>query len=187
VTHMFCSDPPEHYNLYALPVGTMVAGYGLISALGGQNVAPALSLASGALCIGGIAGLSSQSTARMGNVLGMSGVALGITSVLGSMTMTPTVGMQVAALMGTGGAVGYRIAKQVGPTELPQLVAAFHSLVGLAAVGTAVGDYAAFLGDPSSHHMDGVRAGGIYLATFIGGVTATVRDCFCDASCVMLG
>jgi len=46
--------------------------------------------------------------------------------------------------------------------------------VGLAAVGTAVGDYAAFCLDGGAHHaMDGVRAGGIYLATFIGGVTAT--------------
>jgi NAD(P) transhydrogenase len=166
-------DPEEHYNLYTLPVATMIGGYGLVSAMGGQNVGPALSMASGLLCIGGIAGLSSQETARMGNVLGMSGVALGVTSVLGTMPMDGGVGVQVAGLMGTGGAVGYTIAQKVGPTELPQLVAAFHSLVGLAAVGTAVGDYAAFLAEPDGHAMDAVRAGGIYLATFIGGVTAT--------------
>jgi len=52
-----CSlDPPEYYNLYALPVGTMIGGYALTSAMGGVNLGPALSLASGVLCIGGIAG-----------------------------------------------------------------------------------------------------------------------------------
>jgi len=167
------TDAPEHYGYYALPVGSMVAGAALTGMAGGGNLAPALSLASGVLCIGGIAGLSSQSTARMGNVLGQSGVALGISSVLGTMPMDGGTGAQVAALMGTGGAVGYSIAKKVSPTELPQLVAAFHSLVGVAAVATAVGDYASFLSDPTHHAMDGVRAGAIYLATFIGGVTAT--------------
>jgi NAD(P) transhydrogenase len=166
-------DPEEHYGLYAIPVGGMIGGYALGTALGVANLAPALSLASGVLCVGGIAGLASQKTARMGNVLGMSGVALGIASVLGTMPADAATAAQVAALMGGGGAIGYQIAQKVGPTELPQLVAAFHSLVGLAAVGTAVGDYAGFLADPTLHAMDGVRSGAILLATFIGGVTAT--------------
>jgi len=167
-------DPEEHYELYALPLATMVGGYALTSGLmGGPNLGPALSLTSGVLCIGGIAGLSSQQTARMGNVLGMSGVGLGVSSVLGTMPMDPATAVQVVGLMGGGGAVGYGIASKVGPTELPQLVAAFHSLVGIAAVGTAIGDYAGYLADPGHHAMDGVRAGAIYLATFIGGVTAT--------------
>ena len=85
----------------------------------------------------------------MGNVLGMSGVAFGVSSVLGTMPLDSTM-LQIGGLFGVGGAAGYQIAQKVGPTELPQLVAAFHSLVGLAAVGTAVGDYAAFLADPGT-------------------------------------
>jgi len=55
-------------------------------------------------------------------------------------------------------------------TSLPQAVAAFHSLVGFAAVGTAIGDYTAHAG---SDHLDGVHLAGIALANAIGGVTAT--------------
>lgn len=57
--------------------------------------------------------LSSQKTARMGNVLGMSGVALGVSSVVGTMPLDAGTAVQVAGLMGTGGAVGYGIAQKV--------------------------------------------------------------------------
>jgi NAD(P) transhydrogenase len=142
-------DPEEHYGLYAIPAGAMLTGLGTGCAAGMEHVPAAVAVASGVCCIGGIAGLSSQETARMGNVLGMSGVAFGVSSVLGTMPLDSTM-LQVGGLFGVGGAAGYQIAQKVGPTELPQLVAAFHSLVGLAAVGTAVGDYAAFLADPGT-------------------------------------
>eukprot|EP00957_Ditylum_brightwellii_P064334 4882417-Ditylum_brightwellii.AAC.1 len=84
---------------------------------------------SGLLCIGGIGGLSSQSTARLGAASGQAGVALGIASTLGH--LSPTMGQtaSMAGMMAAGGAVGHYIGHRVEPTSLPQTVAAFHSLV----------------------------------------------------------
>jgi len=73
--------------------------------------------------------------------------------------------------MEVGGGIGAVIAKRMAITDLPQLVAAFHSLVGLAAVTTAFSDYINNMGDPS--HLDSVHRSALYLATFIGGVTLT--------------
>jgi NAD(P) transhydrogenase len=60
------------------------------------------------------------------------------------------------------------VASGVGPTELPQTVAAFHSLVGIAAMTGAAGE---FLGNSGSLEIGTLSA--IYLATLIGGITAT--------------
>ena len=107
----------------------------------------------------------------MGNTLGMIGVSAGVVSAFAN--TAPAVMPQLAGALVGGGALGYAIQSKVGPSELPQTVAAFHSLVGLAAVGTAVGDYGTFLADPAAHQMDAVHSTGIYLADFIGGVTFT--------------
>jgi NAD(P) transhydrogenase len=76
---------------------------------------------------------------------------------------------QVGLLGGLGAGIGSVLASGVGPTELPQTVAAFHSLVGLAAMAGASGE---FLGS-GHHHLDLGTMTAIYLATFIGGITAT--------------
>ena len=108
----------------------------------------------------------------MGNVSGMCGVSFGLAATIGSLDWNASQYVQLAGVLGSGGALGYGIAKKVDPTSLPQTVAAFHSLVGLAAVFTGVGDYLAH----SAHGpelLDGVRLTSIALASVIGGVTAT--------------
>ena len=75
--------------------------------------------------------------------------------------------IQLGGVLGGGGALGYMIAQRVDPTSLPQTVAAFHSLVGLAAVFTGAGD---FLAHSATHPetLDGLRTSAISLATVIG-------------------
>jgi len=75
-------------------------------------------------------------------------------------------------VLGGGGGLGYMIAQRVDPTSLPQTVAAFHSLVGLAAVFTGMGDFLEHtFHNPAA--LDGLRTTSIALASVIGGVTAT--------------
>ena len=81
-------------------------------------------------------GLSHPETARKGLTFGMSGMALAIVTTL----MLPVVASYTWIILGiaVGGSIGTVIAKKIDMTALPQLVAAFHSLVGLAAVFVAV-------------------------------------------------
>lgn len=128
-------------------------------------------IASAVCCIAAIAGLANQETARTGNILGIAGVAFGLSATAADMSLagaTVPVFEQTALLAGVGSGVGAVLASGVGPTELPQTVAAFHSLVGLAAMAGAAGEY---FGNAGSLDMGTLSA--IYLATFIGGITAT--------------
>ncbi|MBI1954056.1 MAG: NAD(P)(+) transhydrogenase (Re/Si-specific) subunit beta [Proteobacteria bacterium] len=80
-------------------------------------------------------GLSSAHTARVGNLYGMVGMGIAILTTL----LSPTVARYGMIIIGIaiGGGIGAFIAKRIQMTALPQLVAAFHSLVGLAAVFVA--------------------------------------------------
>ena len=86
-------------------------------------------------------GLSSPETARGGNIFGIVGMVIAILTTLAS----PEVVSYWLIVIGIviGGAVGAYIARQIQMTALPQLVAAFHSLVGLAAVCVAAAAFAA--------------------------------------------
>ncbi|KAG7262473.1 hypothetical protein CRUP_036189 [Coryphaenoides rupestris] len=134
------TDPPEYNYLYLLPTGVFVGGYGA-AMQAGYNIEQMMYLGSALCCVGALAGLSNQKTARLGNTLGMMGVAGGVAAALGYLKPTPELLAQMSAAMAVGGTVGLGIAKRIQISDLPQLVAAFHSLVGLAAVLTCVAEY----------------------------------------------
>ncbi|WGF88891.1 NAD(P)(+) transhydrogenase (Re/Si-specific) subunit beta [Marinivivus vitaminiproducens] len=87
-------------------------------------------------------GLSHPSTARQGNLTGMVGMAIAIVFTLFHLP-SPSVLNVIAILIAVaaGGSIGYLVAKRIEMTAMPQLVAAFHSLVGLAAVLVAIGAF----------------------------------------------
>ena len=106
------------------------------------NVVALLYLVSGVLFIMALRGLSSPETSRRGNMLGIAGMTIAMLTTLGS---HPPVGITSWALviggLVLGGGIGAVIARRVPMTSMPELVAAFHSLVGLAAVLVAAGAY----------------------------------------------
>jgi NAD(P) transhydrogenase subunit beta len=141
-------------------------------------------LVAAVLFILALRGLSSPVTSRQGNLFGMVGMAIAI---LTTLALAPPAGFAAWLLvivgMGIGGGIGAVIARQVPMTAMPQLVAAFHSLVGLAAVLVAAAAlYAprAFgIGAPGSiHHGSlvemslGVAIGAI---TFTGSIIAFLK------------
>ncbi len=102
------------------------------------NLVALLYLVSGVLFILALRGLSSPETSRRGNLLGMTGMALAIATTLG--VAAPTHGgtwLMIIGGVAVGGGIGAYTARRIPMTAMPQLVAAFHSLVGLAAVFVA--------------------------------------------------
>jgi H+-translocating NAD(P) transhydrogenase subunit beta len=98
------------------------------------SLAALLYLVSGVLFILALRGLSSPETSRQGNTYGMIGMAIAIgTTLLAVKLDVTTIGVIVAATA-IGGGFGAVLARKIAMTSMPQLVAAFHSLVGLAAV-----------------------------------------------------
>ncbi|MBW3096362.1 NAD(P)(+) transhydrogenase (Re/Si-specific) subunit beta [Pseudohoeflea coraliihabitans] len=117
-----------------------------------QNFAAFAYLVSGVLFIMALRGLSHPTTSRQGNVYGMVGMGIAILTTL--LLAKPGFGGLVLILigLGIGGGVGAYVARKIAMTSMPQLVAGFHSLVGLAAVLVA----AAALYSPSSFGIGAV-------------------------------
>ena len=111
-------------------------------------------LASGVLFILSLRGLSSPATSRQGNRMGMIGMAIAVVTTLVTQAPIPpdhwwprptpadlVTLFKILAAIGLGALVGLTIARRIQMTAMPQLVAAFHSLVGLAAVLVGLAAY----------------------------------------------
>ncbi len=143
-----------------------------------ETLAPLLYLASSVLFIFALRGLSHPESARQGLKLGMFGMTVAILTTLMTPAI-PTYDLIVAGIM-IGGTIGTITALKIEMTALPQLVAAFHSLVGLAAVCVALAAFhnpAAYgIGTLGNIHLSsliemslGVAIGAI---TFTGSIVA---------------
>jgi NAD(P) transhydrogenase subunit beta len=127
-------------------------------------------------------GLSSASTAKTGNLIGMIGMIIAISiPIIRSAYDLGTQSIFTIFCIGCCGLIGYYVAKRIGMMDLPQLVAAFHSLVGLAAVFIAVSAYMAphlhnvqmtstFL--PMSNAIELAIGAAIGAVTFTGSIVA---------------
>merc|ERR1712073_57683 len=167
------TDPPEYNYLYGIPAATFLASYGWAVSQGYPEVHQMAYMGSSLCCVGALAGLSSQPTARLGNALGMIGVSGGVAATLGQLMPSHPVLAQMGMAAGAGGLIGTGIAKKIEITDLPQLVAAFHSLVGMAAMltcfATYLDHYPGFATDPAATMIKSA----LFLGTYIGGVTFT--------------
>ncbi|CAN7660260.1 NAD(P)(+) transhydrogenase (Re/Si-specific) subunit beta [Aminobacter sp. LjRoot7] len=147
------------------------------------NLASFLYLVSGILFILALRGLSHPTTSRKGNTYGMVGMGIAIVTTL-ALAKPSATGLGLIVLgLAIGGGVGAVTARRIAMTSMPQLVAAFHSLVGLAAVMVAaaavyapesfgIGAVGAIHGQALVEMSLGVAIGAI---TFTGSVIAFLK------------
>lgn len=132
------------------------------------NMQAVIYLISAVLFIFALKGLTHPSTARRGNFLGMAGMAIAIVAtLLGS--EIESYGFIVAGVL-LGAVIGIVIAMRIQMTAMPQLVAALHSFVGLAAVLVAIGT---FLNKRDLGQLNAVLMGELSAGAIIGAITFT--------------
>jgi NAD(P) transhydrogenase subunit beta len=131
------------------------------------NLAAILYIVSGVLFILALRGLSSPVTSQAGNRNGMIGMAIAVGTTLATLWSQGALDVVTLGLIlggvAVGGAVGAIIARKVAMTSMPQLVAAFHSLVGMAACLVAV----AAIYTPGAYHIATADGTGVQMKSLI--------------------
>jgi NAD(P) transhydrogenase subunit beta len=139
------------------------------------NLTALLYLASGVLFILALRGLSSPATSRQGNQYGMIGMAIAVATTLLLHVPSFTSLLLIVVGVGIGGGIGATVARRIPMTKMPELVAGFHALVGLAAVlvaGSAFFAPQAF-GIGSGGDIEGGSLFEMSLGAGIGAITFT--------------
>src|SRR5689334_16723156 len=140
------------------------------------NLVALLYLVAGVLFILALRGLSSPDSSRRGNQFGMIGMTIAALTTLGSHPPADPVawGLVIGGIA-LGGGIGAVIARRVPMTSMPELVAAFHSLVGMAAVLVAAGAFYAPAGFDigAEGHIHGQSLIEMSLGVAIGAITFT--------------
>src|SRR5690349_6083133 len=118
-----------------------------------------------------LGGLSNPESSRRGNLYGMIGMAIAVVATIAGRVAPAGLALVVAALV-VGGAIGLYLARTVKMTQMPELVAFMHSLVGLVAM---IVGYASFIDPTATAGMSGAEAAihhiEIYVGVLIGAVT----------------
>jgi NAD(P) transhydrogenase subunit beta len=140
------------------------------------NLVALLYLVAGVLFILALRGLSSPESSRRGNMFGMIGMGIAVATTLAAHPPSDAIAwVLVLGGIAIGGGTGAVIARRVPMTSMPELVAAFHSLVGMAAVLVAAGAYYApsAFGIGEAGHIHQASLIEMSLGAAIGAVTFT--------------
>jgi H+-translocating NAD(P) transhydrogenase subunit beta len=140
------------------------------------NLVALLYLVAGVLFILALRGLSSPETSRRGNYMGMAGMAIAVITTLAvAQPQQPLTWAMIVGGIALGGGIGAVIARRIPMTAMPELVAAFHSLVGMAAVLVAAAAFYApeafGIGTPGAIHTQSLIE--MSLGAAIGAITFT--------------
>jgi len=169
------------FSYYMLLPGLVLMLWPWLQELNGDGMKPLLpahseldNTVSALLCITSIVALSSMKSANLGCKFGMMGAAGAVAVALRQVAFSENAAgnfewvIAVPVLMAVGGFLGLYVGGTVSPIALPQTVAAFHSLVGLAAMLTSIGSF--YEKQESGVTLINVTA---MLGNFIGGITLT--------------
>ena len=146
-----------------------------------MNLVTLLYLVASVFFIQALKGLSHPSTARRGNAFGMSGMAIAVVTTIALIVKLKAnasgsgMGFGLVAIgVLVGGSIGAILAKRVEMTKMPELVAAMHSLIGLAAVCIAVAAVSEPWAFGIAAHGEAIKFGNrleLFIGTFVGAIT----------------